>query len=60
MKKVKLICNLQNHMVENTSFKLWYTGKERSRNSINILIDKSFKNEVVAVRRQEDRIIMTK
>jgi uncharacterized membrane protein YgcG len=38
--------------VENTGFKLWYTGKERSRNSVCILIDNSLKNEVVAVRRQ--------
>jgi hypothetical protein len=46
--------------VENTGFKLWYTGKERSRNGIGILIDKSLKNEVVAVTRQGDRIIMIK
>jgi exonuclease III len=46
--------------VENTGFKLWYTEKERSRNGVGILIDKSLKNEVVAVRRQGDRIIMIK
>jgi hypothetical protein len=46
--------------VENTSFKLWYTGKEQSRNGVGILIDKSLKNGVVAVRRQGDRIIMIK
>jgi hypothetical protein len=46
--------------VENTGFKLWYTGKERSRNGVDILIDKRLKNEVVAVRRQGDRIIMIK
>jgi exonuclease III len=46
--------------VENTGFKLWYTGKKQSRNSVGILIDKSLKNEVVAVRRQGDRIIMIK
>jgi hypothetical protein len=39
---------------------LWYTGKERSRNNLGILIDKSLKNEVLAVRRQGDRIIMIK
>jgi exonuclease III len=27
--------------VEDTGFKLWYTGKERNRNDIGILIDKS-------------------
>jgi hypothetical protein len=46
--------------VENTGFKLWYTRKERSRNGVGILIDKSLKNEVVTVRRQGDMIIMIK
>jgi exonuclease III len=46
--------------VENTNFKLWYTRKEQSRNGVGILIDKSLKNGVVAVRRQGDRIIMIK
>jgi exonuclease III len=46
--------------VENTGFKLWYTGKERSRNDVGILIDKSLKNEVIAVRRQVNKIIMIK
>jgi exonuclease III len=36
--------------VENTGFKLWYTGKEQSRNDLGILIDNSLKNEVIAVR----------
>jgi exonuclease III len=34
--------------------------KKRSRNGVGILIDKSLKNEVIAVRRQGDRIIMIK
>jgi exonuclease III len=46
--------------VENTGFKLWYTGKERSINDVGVLIEKSLKNEVVVVRRQGDRIIMIK
>jgi hypothetical protein len=46
--------------VENTGFKLWYTGKERNKNGVGILIDKSLKNGVVAVRRQGDMIIMIK
>jgi hypothetical protein len=46
--------------VENTGFKLWYIGKERSRNGVNILIDKSLKNKIVAVRRQGNMIIMIK
>jgi exonuclease III len=46
--------------VEKICFKLWYTEKERSKNGVGILIDKSLKNRVVAVRRQGDRIIMIK
>jgi hypothetical protein len=46
--------------VENTGFKLWYTGKERSKNGVGILIDKRLKNGVIAVRRQGNRIIMIK
>jgi hypothetical protein len=41
-------------------FKLCYTEKEWSRNDVNILIDKSFKNEIIAIRRQGDMIIMIK
>jgi exonuclease III len=46
--------------VEKMGFKLWYTGKQRSRNCVGILIDKSLKNGVVVVRRQGDKIIMIK
>jgi exonuclease III len=46
--------------VENTDFKLWYTGKKRSRNSVGILIDNIIKNGVVTVRRQGNRIIIIK
>jgi hypothetical protein len=41
-------------------FKLCYTGKERSRNGVDILIDKGLKNGVVAVRRQGGMISMIK
>jgi hypothetical protein len=46
--------------VKNTYFKLWYTRKERSKNDVGIIIDKSLKNEVIVVRRQGDKIIMIK
>ena len=45
--------------VENTGFKLWYTGTA-SRNGVGILINESLKNGVVDVRRHEDRIILVK
>jgi exonuclease III len=66
-RRVNIICVQQTKWtgqkakeVENTGFKLWYTGKERSKNGVDILIDKSLKNRVIAVRRQGDMIIMIK
>ena len=46
--------------MDNTGFKLWYTGTVANRNGVGVLIDKSLKNSVVGVRRQEDRIILVK
>jgi exonuclease III len=46
--------------VENMSFKLWYIGKERSKNGVGILIDKSLENRVVMVWKQVDKIIVIK
>jgi len=44
--------------MEDTGFKLWYTGTTSDRNGGGILIDKSLKDGVVDVRRQGDRIIL--
>ena len=46
--------------MDNTGFKLWYTGTVANRNGVGVLIDKSLKNGVVRVRRQGDRIILVK
>ena len=46
--------------VDNTGFKLWYTGTVANRNGVGVLIDKSLKNGVVGVRRQGDMIILVK
>ena len=46
--------------MDNTGFKLWYTGTVANRNVVGVLIDKSFKNGLVGVRRQGDRIILVK
>jgi exonuclease III len=46
--------------VEDTGFKLWYTGTTSGRNGVGILIDRSLKDGVVDVRRQGDRIILVK
>ena len=41
-------------------FKLWYTGKEKSRNGVGIIVDKYWKKEVVEVKKLGDRIIVLK
>ena len=45
--------------VDNTGFKLWYTGTTLNKNG-RVLIDKRLKDGVVEVRRQGDRIILVK
>jgi hypothetical protein len=45
--------------VEDTNFKLWYTGTMMTKNVVGTVIDKSF-NEVVHIMRQGDRIILVK
>ena len=37
--------------VDNTVFKLWYTGTTSNKNRVGVLIDKSLKNGVLEVRR---------
>jgi hypothetical protein len=46
--------------VEDTSFKLWYTDTMANKNGVGIMLDKSFKDEVVNIKRQGDRIILVK
>ncbi|KAH1229280.1 Craniofacial development protein 2 [Glycine max] len=46
--------------LDNSGFKLWYTGKIRSRNGVGIIVDKEWKKDVVDVRRVGDRIITLK
>ena len=46
--------------VDNTGFKLGYTGTTLNKNGVGVLIYKSIKNGVVEVRTQEDRIILVK
>ena len=44
--------------MEDTGFKLWYTGATTGRNGVGIWIDRSLKDGVVEVRRRGDRIIL--
>jgi hypothetical protein len=46
--------------VENTGFKLWYTGTMTNKNGVDIVLDKSLKDEVVDIKRQGDMIILVK
>ncbi|KAH1196522.1 Glutathione hydrolase 1 [Glycine max] len=46
--------------LDNSGFKLWYTGQIRSRNGVGIIVDKEWKKDVVDVRRVGDRIIALK
>jgi hypothetical protein len=46
--------------VEDTDFKLWYTGNTSTKNGVGIVLDKSLKDGVVDIKRQWDRIILVK
>jgi hypothetical protein len=46
--------------VEDTGFKLWYTGNTSIKNDVGIVLDKSLKYGVVDIKRQGDRIILVK
>jgi exonuclease III len=46
--------------VEDTSFRLWYTGNTSTKNDIGIVLDKSLKDGVVDIKRQGDMIILVK
>uniref|UniRef100_R7W3H1 Callose synthase 9 n=1 Tax=Aegilops tauschii TaxID=37682 RepID=R7W3H1_AEGTA len=46
--------------VEDTGFKLWYTGMAANSNGVGILINKSLKHGVADVKRRGDRIILVK
>ena len=46
--------------VEDTGFKLWYTGTTANKNGVGIVLDKSLKDGVVDIKRQGDSIILVK
>ena len=39
---------------------LWYTGRDRNRNGVGIILDRQLVDEVVDVRRKGDRILLIK
>jgi hypothetical protein len=46
--------------VEDTGFKLWYTGNTSTKNVVGILVDKSLKDGVVDIKHQANMIILVK
>jgi hypothetical protein len=46
--------------VQDTGFKLWYTGTTTNKNRVDIILNKSLKDGVVDIKRQGDRIILVK
>jgi exonuclease III len=46
--------------VEDTGFKLWYTGTTTNENGVCIVLDKRLKDGVLDIKRQGDRIILVK
>jgi exonuclease III len=46
--------------VEDTGFKLWYIGTTTNKNGVDIVLDKSLKDEVMDIKRQGDMIILVK
>jgi hypothetical protein len=46
--------------VEDTGFKLWYTGNTSTKNDVGIVLNKSLKDGVVGIKRQGDMIILVK
>jgi exonuclease III len=46
--------------VEDTGFKLWYTGTMSTKNGVGIVLDKSLKDGVMDIKRQGDRIVLVK
>jgi hypothetical protein len=46
--------------VEDTGFKLWYTGNTSTKNGVGIVLDKSLKDRVVDIKPQGDMIILVK
>ena len=43
-----------------SGFKLWYTGKVRSRNRVGIIVDREWTENIVDVKRIGDQIIPLK
>ena len=41
-------------------YKLWYTGRDRNHNGVGVIINKQFLEDVVKVRKKDDKILLVK
>lgn len=46
--------------LDSSCFKFWYTGKVRSKNGLDIIVDKEWKKDIMDVKWIEDQIIALK
>ena len=66
-RRVNIVCLQETKWVgskakelENTGYKIYYTGLHRRRNGVGIVVDKDLKDDVITVSRKGDRIILVK
>ena len=59
LRETKLVGSKEKE-IENISYKIYYTGIDRYRNGVGIVVDKDRKGDVVTVSRKGDRIILVK
>ena len=45
-------------IIETWGYKLWYTGRDKNRNGVGVIINKHLLENVVEVRRKGDRILL--
>ena len=47
-------------IIESWGYKLWYTGRDRNRNGVGVIINKQLLENVVEVRKKGDTILLVK
>ncbi|KAG5602032.1 hypothetical protein H5410_033402 [Solanum commersonii] len=64
-RKINIVCVQETRWIgakarDVDGFKLWYSGGSRDRNGVDILVDGNLREQVVEVRRINDRLMMAK
>ena len=66
-RNVSILCVLETksvgenaRIIEPWGYKFWYTGRDRNRNRVGVIINKQLLKNVVKVRRKDDRILLVK